>query len=204
MPTKSVRRPSKPPKPVVLPTPLPFERSPNFSDRMHGIRPYLIVVHRPIGGYRTSIQVLRDPRNGGNPVSSHIITEGNRTGVDVATQLVPWDKKAWAAASFNSAGYQLEIDDDAWNGDDLGAAFTAARICGFLCRRSGIPAEQSRNPLHNPGIVSHFQLGRAGGGHMDPTTDMTLWRWFLRQCQREYDHGHYRRTWGRGEIVRVK
>ena len=194
------RRPSAPPRPVRLPDPLPFLRSPNFSERRHGITPYLIVVHRPVGKYGVSRDWLRNPAA---QVSAHIITEGNTTGVDVATQLVAWDKKAWACAIFNSPSYNLEIDDDAWNGDDLGAAFTAARIVGFLARRTGIPPHQSRNPLHDAGIASHFQLGRAGGGHTDPTTDPTLWRWFLRQCLREYDRGGYRQSWGRGRLVRI-
>src|SRR5215208_7378013 len=108
--------PTKPPKPVTLPDPLTWKPSPNQSTRMHGIKPYLIICHRPVGKYGPSIDWLRNPKS---QVSSHIITEGKGTGVDQATQLVAWDRKAWAAASFNSAGYQLEIDDDAWDGDDL-------------------------------------------------------------------------------------
>lgn len=198
--------PKAPPKPVKLPDPLPFERSPNQSARLHGVTPYMVIVHRPVGGYRSSIDVLRDPDNNGNPVSAHIITEGNKTGVDVATQLVPWDRKAWAAAAFNSPGYQLEIDDDAWNGHDLGAAFTAARIVAFLCKKSGIPVEwpaMGRYPHKRPGIYRHYDLGAAGGGHSDPTTDDGYWRWFVRQCVREHDRGGFRSTWGTGKIARL-
>lgn len=192
--------PRKPPKPVVLPSPLPFFESPNQSDRSHGITPYLIVVHRPVGKYGPSISWLRNPKA---EVSSHIITEGNKTGVDVATQLVPWHKKAWAAALFNSPGYQLEIDDDAWDGDDLGAAFTAARICAFIGWKTGIPMTWSQNPTHTPGLIRHYDLGRAGGGHTDPTTDKVFWRWFVRQCVRERDRGDFRKTWGRGRFVKL-
>lgn len=189
--------PSGPPKPVTLPSPLPYKQSPNYSERRHGITPYLIVVHRPVGAYGPSINWLCNPNS---QVSAHVITEGNGTGVDVATQLVPWDKKAWACAAFNTASYNLEIDDDAWNGNDLGAAFTAARIVGYLCTRTGIPPDWSRAPSSQPGIVRHYDLGRAGGGHTDPTTDPVLWRWFIQQCRREYDRGGYRPTWGRGEL----
>jgi hypothetical protein len=195
-------RPNKPPKPVKLPDPLKFVASPNFSDRLHGIKPYLIVCHRPVGGFEGSLRTLT-AKSSTNPVSSHILTEGRNTGVDVATQLVEWHKKAWAAAAFNSVGYQLEIDDDAWDGDDLGAAFTAARIVGFLCRRTGIPPTWSKKPLHDAGVIRHYDLGAAGGGHTDPTTDPVMWRWFIRQCQREYDRAGYRKVWGRGKLVHI-
>lgn len=193
-------RPTKPPQPVTLPDPLPYVDSPNQSARSHGITPYLIVAHRPVGGYEGSIAHLCNPAN---EVSSHIVTEGRNTKLDVATQLVPWDRKAWAAASFNSSGYQLEIDDDAWDGDDLGAAFTAARICAFLGKKTGIPMVWTRKPLTEPGIIRHYDLGRAGGGHTDPTTDPVYWRWFVRQCVREHDRGGFRDHWGRGALVHV-
>jgi N-acetyl-anhydromuramyl-L-alanine amidase AmpD len=196
-----VKRPAAPPAPVHLPDPLPFKKSPNFSERRHGITPYLIVVHRPVGKEKPSISWLCNPAA---QVSAHILTEGHGTGVDVATQLVPWDKKSWACAAFNSSSYNLEIDDDAWDGDDLGAAFTAARIVAFLCKRTGIPPDQSWYPLTHPGIVRHYDLGRAGGGHTDPTTDPSLWRWFLRQCQREFDRGGFRPEWGKGKLLKVK
>jgi hypothetical protein len=195
--------PAKPPKPVKLPDPLPFKRSPNQSARLHGITPYLIVCHRPVGAYGPSIDWLRNPKS---QVSSHIITEGNTTGVDVATQLVEWDQKAWAAAAFNSPGYQLEVDDDAWDGDDLGAAFTAARIVAFLCKRTGIPCvwpAAGKQPQTRPGIYRHYDLGAAGGGHTDPTTDPVYWRWFIRQCVREFDRGRFRKTWGVGTLARI-
>ena len=193
--------PSRPPKPVKLPTPLAWRRSPNFSARRHGIAPFLIVCHRPVGGYEPSIRTLTTPR-GDDSVSSHIITEGRFTGVDVATQLVEWHMKSWACAVYNSVAYNLEIDDDAWNGDDLGAAFTAARIVAFLCRRTGITCDWTRDP-NRDGIIRHYDLGRAGGGHTDPTTDPVMWKWFVRQCKREYESAHFRRTWGRGELVRI-
>lgn len=165
--------------------------------------PWLVILHRPVGLYGPSIDWLRRGDVGDRRVSAHVITEGRNTGVDVATQLVPWDRKAWAAAAFNSPGYQLEIDDDAWDGDDFGALFTAARITAFLCRRTGIPPHWSRRPLEQPGIVRHFDLGRAGGGHTDPTTDPAVWQYFLALTQREYERGGFRRQWGRGRLLAI-
>ncbi|MDQ5822384.1 MAG: N-acetylmuramoyl-L-alanine amidase [Actinomycetota bacterium] len=187
-------------KKITLPDPLPYRESPNYSDRRHGIVPYLIIIHRPVGKYGPSIDWLRNPRS---QVSAHIITEGNGTGVDVATQMVPWHKKAWAAAAFNSPGYQLEIDDDAWDGDDLGAFHTAARIAAFIGHKTGIPMTWSRKPLSQPGLIRHYDLGRAGGGHTDPTTDLAKWRYFLRRCQLERDRGGFRDKWGKGTFHRI-
>jgi N-acetyl-anhydromuramyl-L-alanine amidase AmpD len=187
---------------VTLPK-LAWRESPNQSARnLHaGAAPYLIVVHRPVGSYHGSVDWLCNPRA---QASAHVVTEGNGTGVDVATQLVAWDRKAWHAMAFNSVSYGIEVDDDAWDGDDKGALLTAARIVAYLSLKTGIPIEWSTDPLHRPGVVRHFDLGRAGGGHTDPTTDPRLWHGFLRECQRQLDRGGFRRSWGRGRLARIK
>jgi hypothetical protein len=194
-----MKLPTKPLKPVILPTPLPFKASPNYSDRL-GAKPYLIVLHRPVGKYGPSINWLCNPKA---QASAHWISEGNNTGVDVATQLVEWHKKSWGAAAFNPICYNLEVDDDAWDGDDLTAAFTAARMVAFICWKTGIPPVWSQNPLHNPGIIRHLDLGKAGGGHSDPTSDILLWKWFIKQCVREHDRGDFRKTYGKGRFVKI-
>lgn len=186
---------------AVLPK-LAWQESPNQSARaLHrGISPFLIVVHRPVGAYHGSADWLCNPRS---EASAHILTEGQGTGVDVATQLVPWHMKAWHAMAFNSISYGIEVDDDAWDGDDKGAFLTAARIVAFLCHKTGIPATKPRQPLAQAGVVRHFELGAAGGGHTDPTLDAVLWRGFLRQVSREIDRGGFRKTWGRGRLVKA-
>lgn len=186
---------------TVLPK-LAYRESPNQSARtlQAGQRPYLVVVHRPVGSYHGSVEWLCNPRS---QASAHILTEGNGTGVDEATQLVAWDRKAWHAMSFNSVSYGIEVDDDAWDGDDKGAFATAARIVAFLCHKTGIPAEWSKDPLHKPGVVRHFDLGAAGGNHMDPTQDRLLWTAFLRQVNRELKRGGFRKTWGRGRLYGI-
>ena len=184
---------------TVLPK-LAWRESPNVSERSPGIVPYLIVIHRPVGRYHGSADWLCNPRS---QASAHVLTEGNGTGVDEATQLVPWHMKAWHAATFNSASYGIEVDDDAWNSNDEGAFLTAARVAAFLCHKTGIPAEQSKNPLWEPGIVRHFDLGRAGGGHTDPTLSPVLWGDFLRRVRYELDRGGFRKTWGKGRLKRI-
>lgn len=178
---------------VVLP-PLTQHPSPNQSKRL-GVVPYLIVVHRPVGSYASATATFLDAAS---QVSAHILTDSDRG----ATQFVAWHKKAWACVSFNSASYNVEVDDHAWNGDGAALA-TAARIVAFICHRTGIPPAWSRSPTHEPGVVRHFDLGLAGGGHTDPTTDTARWRGFLARVAAEYDRGGFRPTWGTGTFERI-
>ena len=180
---------------AVLP-PLRWHQSPNQSPRLHGITPYLIVLHRPVGSFAGAEATLT---SAAAQVSAHILTDSNREAV----QMVPWDRKAWTCASFNSASYNLEIDDDAWSGRDPEALATAARITAFLCKRTGIPPNWTREPLHSPGVIRHYDLGAAGGGHTDPTTDLRVWRDFMARVVAEYDRGGFRPTWGIGQLQRL-
>lgn len=185
---------------------LPYVGTPNMS-RRNPIAwnnpfkaPFLIVAHRPVGGFEPSINWLRNPVS---EASAHVITEGRHTGVDIATQLVPWDMKAWTQGSFNSLSYGIEIDDDAWDGDDFGALLTACRVFAYICVRTRIPCVWTRRPLDQPGITRHYDLGAAGGGHTDPTTDPKLWAWTIKQTQKEIDRGGFRKVWGRGEFHKI-
>jgi N-acetyl-anhydromuramyl-L-alanine amidase AmpD len=178
---------------VVLP-PLTQTPSPNQSDR-RGVVPYLVVVHRPVGTYAGSVKWLCDPRA---QASAHVITEGSGK----ATQLVPWDRKAWACVAFNSASYNIEVDDNAWDGSDPAALATAARIVAFLCKRTRIPPTWSLQPTHLAGVVRHYDLGAAGGGHTDPTTSDALWRRFMVMVAAEHKRGGFRPTWGVGTLAR--
>lgn len=188
----------EPKKGLVLPD-LDWVRSPNFSNRLHGV-PYLVVMHRPVGGFEGSLKTLTDPKA---QVSAHVLTEGNGTGVDKATQLVPWDKKSWSCAAFNSQSYNIEADDDAWDGDDWSAFYEAAHIAAFICHMTGIPPMWSHDPLHQAGVIRHLDLGRAGGGHSDPTSNLTIWRNFIRQIEHDVLHTGWRQSWGRGDLQEV-
>jgi hypothetical protein len=172
--------------------------SPNQSARL--IVPYLIVVHRPVASFASAERTLTDDtRPPKERVSAHVLTDSNREAV----QLVPWDRKAWTCELFNSASYNLEIDDDAWNGSDPAALATAARIVAFLNKRTAIPPVWTHHPHRDPGVCRHFDLGRAGGGHTDPTTDDERWRHFIAMVRVEYDRGGFRPTWGVGKLARI-
>lgn len=184
---------------VVLP-PLELHPSPNVSAREHGVTPYLIVVHRPAGSFASALAALTDDtRPMRDRVSAHLLTDSSRR----AAQLVPWHRKAWTCAAFNSASYNVEVDDAAWNGRDLGAFATAARIVAYLCKRTGIPPAWTRDPLNTPGVTRHLDLGRAGGGHSDPTTDIELWRRFVAAVAIEHRRGGFRPVYGIGELRRI-
>jgi len=178
---------------VTLPK-LAWQESPNQSARnlQKGHAPYLIVIHRPVGSYHGSADFLCKPST---QASAHVLTEGNGTGVDEATQLVPWDRKAWSCMAFNSISYNLEIDDNAWDGTDRGALLTAQRIAAFICHKTGIPAVWSHRPTHDAGICRHYDLGRAGGGHTDPTTDPGEFASFISGVQYQLKRGGFRKTW---------
>lgn len=181
--------------PVTLP-PLTYRESPNRSGRIGTAAPYLVVVHRPVGSYVGATATFLDPAS---QVSAHILTNSNVA----AAQFVPWHEKAWACEAFNSASYNVEIDDDAWLGRDAGALATAARVVAFICARTGIPPFWSRDPLSIPGVCRHYDLGRAGGGHTDPTTDSVLWRSFMARVKAEHERGGFRASWGKGVLRRI-
>lgn len=175
---------------------LSWRASPNVSSR-HGVVPHLIVVHRPVGSYEGSIEWLCNPKA---QASAHVITERGR-----ATQLAAWDHKAWACRAFNSVSYNVEVGDDAWLGDftDGVTWMHAARLVAFLCHTTGIPARWSHQPTHDAGICRHYDLGLAGGGHTDPTTDDHLFRAFVGTVHDELAAGGFRDHYGRGHLIRL-
>jgi hypothetical protein len=185
------------PKPL---PPLDWKESPNQSERQWGRIPYLVVMHRPVGEYEPSISWLCNPRA---DASAHVITEGRNTGTDVATQLVAWDRKAWSCMAFNNASYNIEADDDAWDGDDWSAFFSAAHVCAWICHKTGIPSDWTKDPVNKPGITRHLDLGMAGGGHSDPTSNLVVWNNFLKQVQSDVKNTSWRKTWGHGRLIRL-
>jgi hypothetical protein len=182
--------------------------SPNHSSRL-GTVPYLIVVHRPVGSFdgaeATLCSTAPPPEE---RVSAHALFGTGRRAV----QLVPWDLKAWACAAFNRQSYNLEVGDEAWtklwheDDNSPGAVLfrEAARAVAFLSVRTGIPPRQSLTPTHDPGVVRHYDLGRAGGGHTDPTTNAIIWSAFLRRVKAEHDRGGFRPTYGVGKLARIE
>jgi hypothetical protein len=187
--------------PVVLP-PLRWNASPNQSQRLHPpVR--LVVVHRPVGGYAGSIAVMCDPTPEGDPRkarSTHAIVRED--GAE-ATQLVAWGRKAWACASFNSQSDNIETPDAIWTQPLTPERHRVMRVCArivaFRLHKRSLPAQAlfGANILTGQGFTRHYDLGIAGGGHTDPTTDMGRWLAFGEMVAEEHARGGFRPTWGR-------
>lgn len=179
---------------VSLP-PLVWRASPNESRRLAPVR--LVVVHRPVGSYEGSIRHLCDPDS---DASAHVIV---REDAGEATQLVKWDRKAWACASFNSVSDNIETPDAIWQGplndERERVMHVCARIVAFRLHVRHLPAawRTGADLLDLPGVTRHYDLGAAGGGHSDPTTDTSRWVEFLMMVEQELARGQFRLSWGR-------
>jgi N-acetylmuramoyl-L-alanine amidase len=171
---------------VVLP-PLKFKQSPNCSSR-HGQAVHLVVVHDTEGGYEGAIATLCDPKR---QASAHVVL---REDGKEATQLVPWDEKAWSCVAFNSVSDNIEM---AGFHDRLGRyeLRVAARVVAFRLHKRKLPAKWSRDGK-SPGFCRHYDLGAAGGGHTDPTTNLLYWLRFVALVKYEARRGKFRHSWG--------
>ena len=188
-----------PPRNVTLPR-LEWRRSPNQSDRRGDVR--LVVVHRPVGSYRGSIEALCDPKH---EASAHVIVRDD--GLE-ATQLVAWNRKAWACEAYNSASDNIETPDVVWTGsrltqDQMFVLRVCARIVAFRLHQRGLQAEYISGSalLNHGGYTRHLDLGKAGGGHSDPTSDLNRWGMFCALVEAEFLRGGFRKSWGRGDDV---
>jgi hypothetical protein len=180
---------------IVLP-PLKWVASPNQSQRLHPpVR--LVVVHRPVGHYAGAIASMCDPTH---KAAAHVIVRED--GAE-ATQLVPWGRKAWACASFNSQSDNIETPDLLWTkpltAETRHVMRVCARVVAFRLHKRRLPSTAlfGANILSGQGFTRHFDLGIAGGGHTDPTTDMGRWLVFGEMVTEELHRGGFRPTWGR-------
>lgn len=197
---------------TVLPE-LTWTRSPNYGRR--GNHPLdLVVVHRwgvryinegaEAKTYDGVVNYFTSPLH---KVSAHIVYPGSAVPNE-ATQMVAWNAYAWAEAAYNPVATDVESADAIWLGQDDPGFKQLARIVAFLLATGG--------GLHRPfdghelpalwstrrGVCRHADLGQAGGGHTAcPTTDLNLWRRFVKSVQAEYEAGQtdnpFRFTWGR-------
>lgn len=159
-----------------------------------------VVVHRWGDRVRTPNQeaaeylgVVRFFLNPDNRASAHIVFPGS-AALGKATQMVAWDRMAWAEAAYNPTSDDIESADNIWLGHDPQGLAVLARIVAFRLHKHGLPAVWS----HERGFCRHADLGMAGGGHTEcPTTDIAVWRHFARLVQAEHQRGGFRHRWGR-------
>lgn len=182
---------------VVLPE-LDWKPTQARGDR-HGHPVDLVVVHRWGVRYTTEPAeavtyqgVVNFFENPANQASAHVVFPGSAVP-GKATQMVPWHDYAWAEAAYNPVADDVESADAIWVGNDEEGFAVLARIVAFRLQKRGLPAVWSSRR----GFCRHADLGQAGGGHLEcPTTDMALWRKFVRAVQAEHARGHFRHSWG--------
>jgi hypothetical protein len=154
--------------------------SPNQSERIHGdaaVR--LIVCHTPEGSYQGTINYICDP-NAARKVSYHMLIKKDGTE---ATQLVPFDRKAWHAGAINSLSDGIAIEDYAKNFSllDNGVREMAKVVARRLYTRK-LPAQWTTDPAKG-GFCRHGDLQT---DRSDPTPDLAEWKIFVGMVQDEY------------------
>ncbi len=170
--------------------PLKFVASPNFSSR-GGARVDLVVVHDTEGAYAGAIAWFAQARS---EVSAHFVL---REDGGEATQMVDLAKNAWHVCAFNRRSVGLEIAGKESAGFSDAAWLAAARIVAYLLHHLQIPCRFAEAGV-GPGFCRHYDLGRAGGGHDDPTTDAAKWAWFCDRAKAEYARGDLPAIWEPG------
>jgi hypothetical protein len=147
--------------------PLKQTPSPNWSERVPATID-LVVIHSCEGNYPGSISWFAQPKS---QVSAHLVL--NDDGSE-CTQMVPLRKKAWHVCSFNSRSIGVEMSGFSAKGFAPSELNADANIVAWLLKRFNIPCQDALGGKR-PGFTSHYALGAAGGGHVDPTRDPTIW-----------------------------
>jgi len=143
--------------------------SPNQSSR-GGEKPRLIVIHDTESPERKGkgdlIAVTDYLARLGVYASTHVVTDGD----GLSARSVKDGDKAWHCASYNGISLGIEQigyasrDKEDWPDRQLKET---ARWVAKWSKKYGIPIEHISN-LSKSGVVTHAQLGAAGGGHHDP------------------------------------
>ena len=160
-----------------LPT-LKYVPSPNYSLR-NGAAVRLFVVHDCEGSYAGSVGWFAQPRS---RVSAHLVLR--RDGLE-ATQCVPMDRKAWHACAANPYSDSLELEGFEKDGFADCELDAGAAIVAWGLRRRGLPCRWAERG-EGAGFCSHYDLGPAGGGHFDITTDRNVWLAFVARVEAAY------------------
>jgi hypothetical protein len=167
--------------------PLKWRASPNFSSR-HGRRVDLFVVHDAEGAYEGTIDWFAEQRS---EVSAHFVVKEDGSE---ATQMVDLADNAWHACAFNSRSVGMEMAGLASKGFGAPEWQTAATIVAFHLHHLQIPLRWARGGV-GPGFCSHYDLGVAGGGHRDPTTEADVWAHFVQIVGDAYHKGSFPPIW---------
>jgi hypothetical protein len=164
---------------LVLPK-LLWKPSPNFS--LRGARVSMVVVHDCEGSYEGAVSWFSQARS---RVSAHIVLSAD--GLE-ATQMVAWDKKAWAVCDFNSMSESIEAAGFSAKG--LGAPEWAALagVVAFRLKANGLPCQQANEANYWTGFCQHADLGEKGGGHHDITQNRDIWTTFAEIVEKAFNY----------------
>lgn len=144
--------------------------SPNYSGRSGKVD--LIVLHDMEGGFDGGVSWFGMWRS---HVSTHLALNEDGTK---AIQMVPFGKKAWACCWFNSRSINIEMAGFESKGYSESEWTSAANMTAYLCHRFQIPIRWAQGG-NGAGIARHYDLGKLGGGHVDPVRDDNKWLWFM-------------------------
>lgn len=147
--------------------------STNFSKGRGGKQVSLIVIHDTEGSYGGTLSWFHNPQA---KLSAHFVL---REDGSEATQMVHLDDKAWHCKAYNSISVGIEMAGFASHGFGDAEWAAAANMTAWLLKEFGIPATSSISR----GFCSHYMLGAAGGGHLDPTTSSDVWNHFVKRVQ---------------------
>jgi hypothetical protein len=124
-------------------------------------------------------------------VSAHYVVRED--GAE-ATQMVELADNAWHACAFNRRSVGVEMGGFASRGFGTPLLTTAARMFAYLCYHLQIPVRHARAGI-GPGIASHNDLGAAGGGHHDPSSEPDFMQRFVAVVDDEHRKGHLPDVW---------
>lgn len=186
------------PTPVALP-PIAWVGTRCVSNRStQDVR--LVVVHDPEGPYAGTVNYIRDKTPDENGVSYHVLLNEDATKT---AQFVPWNKKAWSCARFNSWSDNVSIAGFAGNRWSFAALNRLARVVAFRLHKRGLPARFVSAPVSptNPprGFTFHSELGTAGGNHHDPGLTGVKRQFFIVAVKFHLKRGKFRKAWGVGD-----
>ena len=176
---------------IILPQ-LIWRASPNYSSR-GGQKVRLIVSHDCEGNYAGSISWFAMARS---RVSAHIVLRDD--GAE-ATQMVAWANKAWHVVDFNP--YSEGIEAAGFSAKGLGAPEwkALANITAFRLKANKIPCQHASAANDWTGYCQHVDLGAAGGGHRDISSDSVVIAAFDKLVEAAYNDPSLPTSWIAGQ-----
>jgi hypothetical protein len=164
-----------------------WKPSPNFSARTAKVD--LIVCHDTESpNAEGAVSWLDNPES---EVSTHFAIRPDGT---IAYQMVDLCDKAWACCNYNSRSVNIEMAGYAAKGYGSVEWQTMANVVAFHLHFLQIPLRWARAGV-GPGFCSHYDLGAAGGGHSDPTTNAATWQQFVQMVTSAYNTGDFPAVW---------